>query len=58
MTPRCSPLPVFDPEKDGNPFAWIVRAAPKVRAQRAQQLTAEAAVKRAIQRAANEPVKP
>lgn len=28
-------LPQFDPDKDGNPFAWIVANAPKARAARA-----------------------
>lgn len=31
---RLPRLPVFDRETDGNPFQWIVKTAPKVRAQR------------------------
>lgn len=40
------PLPVFNPEKDGNPFAWIVRTAPKVRAERLQRVIVETVAKR------------
>lgn len=29
---RLPPAPRHDPKKDGNPFAWIVATAPKVRA--------------------------
>jgi len=30
---RLPPKPVFDPAADGNPFDWIVRTAPKARAE-------------------------
>lgn len=33
---RLPPVPRHDPQKDGNPFKWIVDTAPKVREQRAQ----------------------
>lgn len=33
---RLPPVPRHDPKKDGNPFAWIVANAPKVREQRKQ----------------------
>lgn len=29
--PKSAPLPVYDREKDGNPFFWIVRTAKQVR---------------------------
>lgn len=29
---RLPPVPRYDAERDGNPFAWIVATAPKVRA--------------------------
>jgi hypothetical protein len=32
--PKLPSLPVYDPAKDGNVFAWIVRNAPKARAER------------------------
>ena len=38
---KTVPLPDFDPSRDGNPFAWIVRHAPTVRA--ARQSAAEQA---------------
>jgi hypothetical protein len=33
---RKPPMPVHDPKKDGNPFAWIVKTAPVVREVRQQ----------------------
>jgi hypothetical protein len=34
QVPKPPPLPVYDPERDGNPFWFIVKHAPIVRAQR------------------------
>lgn len=31
---RFPPLPTFDPAKDGNPFAWVIANAPRVKAER------------------------
>ena len=33
---RLPASPRYDPEKDGNPFDWIVATAPKVRCMRSQ----------------------
>jgi len=35
---RSPPLPVFDPEVDGNPYRWVVATAPLVRARRTATL--------------------
>lgn len=32
---RLPPVPRHDPQRDGNPFAWIIATAPRVRAQQA-----------------------
>ena len=34
--PQQQPLPVYDREKDGNPFQWIIQQATAVRASRDQ----------------------
>lgn len=53
---RNPPMPEFDRQKDGNPFAWIVRMAPIVRAERqANDLTVRA-FRRAEERAAARPL--
>lgn len=31
---KLPPMPVYDPAKDGNPFAWIAKTAPIVKAER------------------------
>ncbi|MFY9479165.1 MAG: hypothetical protein WAQ08_16085 [Aquabacterium sp.] len=35
---RLPPVPRHDPQRDGNPFAWIIATAPRVRAQQAAQV--------------------
>jgi hypothetical protein len=34
-------LPVYEPKRHGNPFAWIVAVSPKIRAERASALWAQ-----------------
>lgn len=55
---RFPPAPRFDAHTDGNPFAWIVAIAPKVRAQRQELIDAEAAKRWQERHAARLPVKP
>lgn len=33
---KMPPLPIHDQKRDGNPFAWIVELAPRVREERAE----------------------
>ena len=35
MDPRHPPLPKYDPARDGNVFAWILRSATRSRQERA-----------------------
>jgi hypothetical protein len=46
---RFPPPPRYDAQQDGNPFAWIVATAPKVRAQR-QVLAENEALRVAIEK--------
>ncbi len=53
---RFPPVPRYDASKGGNPFAWIVATAPKVRAQHQACLDAEAQARWVIRNAARVPV--
>lgn len=55
---RFPPAPRYDAHKDGNPFAWIVATAPKVRAQRQDVIDNEAAKRWQERHAARLPVTP
>lgn len=37
--PKLPSTPRYDHERDGNPFFWIARMAPKARAERVHALT-------------------
>jgi hypothetical protein len=51
-------MPVYDRERDGNPFEWIVRMAPVVRRERLDGHLADVQTRRLMDRLANRPVKP
>jgi hypothetical protein len=50
--PRHPPLPRFDPERDGNPFEWLLAAARRARHQRQELDEARWAERDAERRAA------
>lgn len=51
-------LPEFDSSTDGNPFAWIVRTAPQVRAVRQAQALSIRLRREAEARSARIPINP
>lgn len=53
--PRHPPLPVYDPERDGNVFHWLRKAAQQVREQRNGAIHAEWAQREAERRARKVP---
>lgn len=56
MIPKKPAMPVYDPASGENPFAWIIRTAPQVRAQRAHDWLMDSLTRKADQRAANQPI--
>lgn len=55
---RLPKAPSFDPDSGENPFAWIVRTAPTVRAQRQQAEADHRQVRLIEARLYNRPLKP
>lgn len=55
---RLPPAPRYDAQKDGNPFAWIVATAPKVREQHQDVMDDNRYARRVAQRLYNKPVTP
>lgn len=58
MLLRMPPSSRFDPDSGENPFAWIVKNAPIVRAQRQQTEANQREIRRIESRLYNRPVKP
>ena len=55
--PKMPPLPEYDAARDKNPFAWIVRTAPKVRAQREDEMSRIRIERRLAERGYYDPIK-